>query len=506
MCSSGASAHERFIFNSPSQMNKHSLVLVTVDCLRADHVGFQGYPRPVTPFLDSLANESIVFPEAIAAGVPTYFAFPAIFASRYPLALGRQVLGIAPGEPTIATVLRESGYATAALLAGNPYLSARFGYEQGFNTFRDFLDSAPPMSAISPKPPVKSRLSNLNRILEAASRRTRLTAAMYNELLFRYGMWHSARENVPVHTLRRYPGAHVMVDQACSWLRTVGSEPFFLWIHLMDPHHPHYPPSEALSAVGFSGMTTRRIRFLNSFWNRREIGAGRLQRYKEEIVALYDAGIYWVDRQISRLAECLQHLRRWHDTVLVVTSDHGEEFLEHGVRYHSPLNLPEQLIHVPLLVRVPGASAGSSCSGTFSLLHLAPTVLDAIGGTVPSTFRGQSHWSQILAGTYVGEPAIAESAGTGDSPLRPEDRMQPRVMAVRDRQYKLIVRFADKAESFYDLKNDPDEQSPLPRDVLIRERAQLLHLAQFHLRQTRENRNAELALRARLREIRQTLC
>lgn len=482
---------------------KRSLILVTVDCLRADHVGFQGYSRPVTPFLDLLARESIVFSQAIAAGVPTYFAFPAMLASRYPLALGRQVFGIAAGEPTIATALKESGYLTAALLAGNPYLSARFGYEQGFNTFRDFLDSASP--AISAKPPAKSRLSNLNRILEAASCRTRLTAAMYNELLFRYGMWHSARETVPVDTLRRYPGAHVMVDQACSWLRTVGNEPFFLWIHLMDPHHPHYPPPEALSALGLSRMTTPRMRFLNAFWNRREIGRERLQRYKEEIVALYDAGIYWVDRQISRLVECLHQLRRWDDTALVVTADHGEEFLEHGLRYHSPLNLPEQLIHVPLLVRVPGVPAGSSCPGTFTLLHLAPTLLDAMGGTIPAAFQGRSQWSQILAGTYVGEPAIAESVGTGDSPLRLEDRMRRRVMAVRDRQYKLVVRFTDKAESFYDLKNDPDEQSPLPRDVLIRERARLLHLAQSHLRQTRKNPDAEFALRARLREIRQTL-
>src|SRR5947209_9123925 len=75
---------------------QRSLVLVTVDCLRADHVGFLGYPRPTTPFLDTLALHSYVFPSAIVAGAPTYFSFPAILASRFPLALGRDVLGIAP--------------------------------------------------------------------------------------------------------------------------------------------------------------------------------------------------------------------------------------------------------------------------------------------------------------------------------------------------------------------------------------------------------------------------
>src|SRR5579864_9164769 len=125
-----------------------SIVLVTVDCLRADHVGFMGYERPTTPFLDSLASESFVFPAAIVAGAPTYYSFPAILASRYPLALGRDILGLAPDEPTLATALKQAGYVTASIGAANPYISSRFGYEQGFDVFRDFLDQeSAPLSA-----------------------------------------------------------------------------------------------------------------------------------------------------------------------------------------------------------------------------------------------------------------------------------------------------------------------------------------------------------------------
>src|ERR1700675_2101662 len=120
--------------------NPTSLILVTVDCLRADHVGFMGYKRPTTPFLDSIAPEGFVFPSAIVAGAPTYYSFPAILASRYPLALGRDLLGLAPEEPSLASVLKQAGYATAAFGAANPYISSRFGYAQGFDTFRDFLD------------------------------------------------------------------------------------------------------------------------------------------------------------------------------------------------------------------------------------------------------------------------------------------------------------------------------------------------------------------------------
>src|SRR5215470_7818154 len=128
-----------------------SLVLVTVDCLRADHAGFMGYQIPTTPFLDSLSAESFVFPVAITGGAPTYYSLPTILPSRYPLALGRDLIGLAPGEASLATVLKQSGYATAAFCAGNPYLSARFGYEQGFDIFEDFLaaDVAPPADFVS---------------------------------------------------------------------------------------------------------------------------------------------------------------------------------------------------------------------------------------------------------------------------------------------------------------------------------------------------------------------
>src|SRR2546423_13798168 len=120
-----------------------SIVLVTVDCLRADHVGFMGYERPTTPFLDSLASANFVIPAAIVAGAPTYYSFPAILGSRHSLALGRDVLGLAPGEPSLATVLKQAGYATAGITAANPYLSLQFGYDQGFNEFRDYLSDEP---------------------------------------------------------------------------------------------------------------------------------------------------------------------------------------------------------------------------------------------------------------------------------------------------------------------------------------------------------------------------
>jgi arylsulfatase A-like enzyme len=479
--------------------------LVTVDCLRADHVGFQGYTRPVTPFLDSLAKGSIVFSDAVVAGAPTYFSFPAIMASRYPLGLGREIVGVAPREETIATALQGSGYATAAFLAGNPYLSPRYGYDQGFGEFRDFLDSS--SSGVTTIPSLQGGpgLSKLNRGLEAMARRTRPTAAAYDEFYFRYCQWRSAKEDVSLDQLRRYPAADVVISKSCSWLEGVHDQPFFLWIHLMDPHHPYYPPAEALSSLGILDIPARRARYLNSFWNRGDVGPRRLQRHKAEILSLYDAGVHWVDKQLSRLVAALQQLQRWDETVFVVTADHGEEFLEHGERYHSPTGLPEQLIHVPLLVRAPGICGVTISSCPFSLIHLAPTLLEAVGTEAPDRFQGQSRWRQICAGSLAGEPVIAECAEESSHTHRIGDWDRLRLMAVRDGNLKLVIRFSDQTDHLYDLKNDPEELSPLPAGVQKKERVRLLQFAREHLRESRQGRDAVSAARARLREIRRSL-
>src|SRR5690349_5039147 len=159
-----------------------SLVLVTVDCLRSDHVGFMGYARPTTPILDSLARDACVFSQAIVAGAPTYYSFPAMLASRFPLALGRDVVGLAPGEHSLALVLQQSGYATAAFSAGNPYLSARFGYDQGFDVFRDFLDVKLPSVQEEGSPTTRTRW---NQRFNKMSHRLGL-GELYEELYFQY--------------------------------------------------------------------------------------------------------------------------------------------------------------------------------------------------------------------------------------------------------------------------------------------------------------------------------
>jgi arylsulfatase A-like enzyme len=323
---------------------------------------------------------------------------------------------------------------------------------------------------------------------------------IYDELYFRY-----CQRSTPVAAsldgLRRFPSADVIVDYACQWLTSIGDAPCFLWLHLMDSHSPYYPKEEALALLGRRPVTPYQARYLNSYWNRSDLGPLRLARRREEVVALYDAGIRWVDVQIARLTQSLKQLNRWDDCVFALTADHGEEFLDHGGRYHPPSKLMEELIHVPLLLRAPGASGNAGANNTpFSLIHLAPTLLDAAQLPVPPEFQGRSYWQRAVAAGH--EIAISESVANCTNPFRPENRLGPRVLSVRESQFKLMLFFDPPEEYLYDLAADPGEQSPLAPTAHKAVRRRLLETAREHVHRSVEQRNWQMRVRARLQELR----
>lgn len=477
-----------------------SILLVTVDCLRADHVGFMGYRRPTTPFLDTLASESLVFPSAIVAGAPTYYSFPAIYASRYPLALGRDVIGLAPEEPTLASCLGEAGYATASFAAANPYISGRFGYEAGFEVFKDFLQDSPaPLPEVNPGHPQGAHW--LNRYLQKMRPALGPLGLAYDELYFRYCQRVAPRPN-SLDELRRFPAADVIVSEAVNWLDSIGTRPFFLWLHLMDPHSPYYPTKEALELMGDDPITPYEARYLNCFWNRSDIGQRRLAKRRDELIALYDAGIRWVDRQVQRLIDSVRRANRWSDCIFAFTADHGEEFLDHGGRYHPPSRLMEELIHVPLLLRVPGLGQKSVSNGPFSLIHLAPTLMDLIELTPPSSFQGRSYREELTTGAEFTGPAISECVSGCTNPFQMKNRAGSRVLSVRESRFKLVLYFDPPSDSLYDLTNDPKEQHPLPVHTETPVRRRLLEIARQHLHRCALDRDSQARMRAMIRDLR----
>lgn len=442
-------------------------------------------------------------PTAIVAGTPTYYSLPAIFASRFPLALGRDMLGIAPKEPTLATVLQRAGYATACFAAANPYISARFGFEQGFDRFRDFLESDVIETAAPGSSEVNRRgwASHINRGLQSIRPAMGPLGKVYDELYFEYCQWVTP---VPqsLDALRMFPSADVIVDHALEWLSGIGNTPFFLWLHFMDPHSPYYPKQSALSTLSDRPITPQRARYLNSYWKRTDIGVMRLAKYQEEICALYDAGVNWVDEQLRRLVASLETSNRWNSCVFALTADHGEEFLDHGRRYHPPSHLTEEIIRVPLLLRIPEVQTNGHAKSPFSLIHLAPTLLDALGEAVPSTFYGNSQLTRLKSVQDFETPAISECVAGCTNPFRSETRKGPRVLSVRESRYKLTKNFGTGVEDLYDLETDPAEQSPLPTSVEKGTRRRLLEVARDHLYSSAQERNHRLRIAALLRERR----
>lgn len=479
---------------------RKSVLLVTVDCLRADHCGFMGYRQPTTPFLDGVAESSFIFPTAIVTGAPTYFSLPGILASRYPLSLGREVLGLAVHEQNLASVFKQQNYATGFFGAGNPYLSAQFGYDFGFDAFHDSLGGKlTPLAGKNARTAPRNWSESLNRALANVSHRIPGARTAYDELYFQYCQMRAAPVQ-PLDAMRRFPSADAIVDQAQSWLASVGKGPFFLWLHFMDPHAPYYPKQEALQTLGRHKLTASRARYLNAYWNRSDIGSKRLAQIRDQVVAMYDAGICWVDAQLARFIETLRRNNLWEDCIFALTADHGEEFLENEGRYHAP-SLREKLIHVPLLLRVPGVPRKELCGNPFSVLHLAPTLLAAAGSATPSDFQGESYWDRIREGSSWTDPAIAECVVGCTNPYHPELRRGGRLLAVREARYKLMLNFDAHSEDLFDLQNDPAEQSSLPPEAAKPERRRLLEAALVHLRTSNRQRDTETYLRTRLREI-----
>lgn len=484
---------------------KRSLVLITVDCFRADHAGFLGYDRPTTPFLDSLAGESLVFSNAIVAGAPTYFSFPAMMSSRYPLSLGRDVVGLAPEEPAIASALSEAGYVTAAFLAANPYLSPRFGYDAGFDTFRDFLGAeAVAPSGESDVGKSQGVLSRWNLHLAKISHALGPVGPLYDELYFQYCQRLAGSPSLSLDQLRRFPAADVIVDHARDWLTGLADQPFFLWLHLMDPHSPYYPRQEALDLMGQCPLDAHRARYLNSYWNRGDLegepGKRRLESHRKEVVALYDAGIRWMDTQVARLVDILRGLGRWENCMIALTADHGEEFLDHGGRYHPPSKVTEELVRVPLLLHGAGLSEPGTVSAPFSLLHLAPTLLDLLQVPIPGSFRGDSFFRRN--GKSGDGEAIVECVPGCSNPFVIESRLHRRLLAVREARYKMVLDFNSPLEELFDLDTDPGERQPLPADAEKAVRRRLLDRARHHLADSLRSRDPDCRLAARLRDLR----
>jgi len=401
-------------------MEKRNLLLITIDCLRADHLSFIGRRGPNTPNLDALAKEGVSFTQAISVGPETSSSFIALHSSTYPLMFDGY-LRLSNYRTTLAEVLKRHGYVTAAFHS-NPFLSRSRGFSRGFDTFYDSITS------------VKSKPFILN---------------FFTRFAKRLG-------------LSKYPYPYVrasaMNKMVLTWLRKHPKN-FFVWLHYMDVHHPYLPPKDFKP----KSIDNDRIKLLNE--KLKSIGKkGRIDEDElsskdlEDVRTLYGCMVKYVDHVIGALLEDVQEVVDMGNTFIVITADHGIELCEHGGLLHST-KLYDELLKVPLIIWGPDLRKGV-VEDQVSLLDLAPTILDLLRIPKPSAFLGKS-LLPIIRGNYPHEEeavVISEVGHKQEDPSR--ILIKERQIALRTPMWKFIYK-EQGVHELYNLKHDPKEQKNL---------------------------------------------
>jgi arylsulfatase A-like enzyme len=374
-----------------------NVILLTIDALRKDALGCYGNRFGLTPFIDSLKDESVIFTRAQAIGPYTEASFPGILASSYYLEYGKEKR-LSTEKILISEVLARHGIATAAFHS-NPYLSAYFGWDRGWNVFYDSLDVE-----TSPEVPyLKGNVINKKA----------------NEWLF-------------------------------SYLKGEGYEPFFLWLHYMDVHEPYMPEKKGLKTVDPKLDISRNGMFdlFKDVLLKRDVSC---KERVEHLNTLYSAKVLEMDCYVREFFDMLQRLGVLQNSVVIITSDHGDEFNEHGGLSHDG-KMYSELIDVPLLITNYDRAKCEVCNALVSNVDIPPTVIHLFGiDDRAQNFEGQS---------LLPFPSYREKGCFGEaiSKVGPKEteRNKP-IYFYRERDLKMIYREDDSSWEMYDLRKDPRE-------------------------------------------------
>lgn len=332
----------RLVAAAPGAPN---IVLLVWDTVRRDNLGLYGYSRATTPVLDSLAGDAIVFDRALTASSWTLPSHASMFTGRLPHELSSTwKIALDDHWPTLAEVLTDRGYRTAGFAGNTSFVSFESGLSRGFTHFQDY------------------RLS-VGRLF--------LTPAVGRFLITRNPVrWRLLRNS-----------ARQLNDWSLAWLdRQDGDRPFFLFVNYYDAHRPYEPPAPFDTLFGRPAAARRQQLGQTGYvWTTAE---------RDTAMAPYDGGIAYLDNMLGNLLAGLKRRGLLDNTVVIVTSDHGEHFGEHGLILHGN-SLYRQLLEVPLLILDP-RRPGSHIDEPVSLVNLAATILSLAGGEGGATLPGRS--------------------------------------------------------------------------------------------------------------------
>ncbi|MFT4978186.1 MAG: arylsulfatase A-like enzyme [Myxococcota bacterium] len=403
--------------HQPPDLAEHpNILFIVVDALRTDRLGAYGGSRGLTPTMDRLAAEGIVFEQAFAHAAWTRPAMASLMTSSPPAAHGtdRRISALPESAETLAEVLSNRSYLTAAIPNSRDVARAQ-RFQQGFDRF-DY--HAPRM---------------LPGATESAQRLT-----LYGVLRRLH-----TRSGAPQRVVSYYRPAEDVVGAARELISSAGGQRWFLWTHLMEPHPPY---------------------FYRPLDGRAELLPGTVPQPQDvgRVQAQYDAEVRWVDARLGELIEWLREQGQLEHTAIVLTSDHGTELLDHG-GWGFGETLYDEILHVPLIIRLPDQQhAGARVDWQVRQLDIAPTIAGLVGAPPPDTWQGRDLLEPGFESWLLGEapppkerPIIAESTFRGSemAALRAEGWKYIRVSPGHPRRLR--------AEELYQTGPDPHERESL---------------------------------------------
>jgi arylsulfatase A-like enzyme len=393
-----------------------NVLLVTIDTLRADHLGAYGYARNTSPAIDAFARRGTVFEQAYTFWPKTRGSFVMMFTGKPPSQNGYAKTHpmLLDFNPTIASVLKDAGYDTAAAV-DNPNVAAQHGYAKGFDSYRETWQE------------------------QGLATETDRAAA------------------ITAQAVRFIAGARA-------------DRPFFLWIHYVNPHAPYTPPppfdAAFLDAASSQGPVLPVVSGFHGGVPQQWAVPGKDR--SGFYVAQYDGEIAAADREVGRVLDALRASPAADRTLVVLTSDHGESLGEHDYYFDHGEDLFDPSLRIPLIVVQPGAPAGRRSAELASTLDVFPTILDALKVSYPPDLAGTS----LL-------PIVEGRAGPERSHLFAQnERHLTAVLDARFKLVETPSE--DRVRrALYDRKADPGENRDVGREQAVELRARGDQLDRF---------------------------
>jgi arylsulfatase A-like enzyme len=400
-----------------------NVIVMVVDALRADHLSSYGYERDTSPFMDTLGAEGVRFENAISPSSWTQPSHASMLTGRYTYDTQAETQPLDDTYPTIGELMQANGYRTGGFSGNTLFFTRRQGHGRGFLHFEDNYQSVPDAF---------------------------LNSSLYGFIFDFYGLRKVLNyEGVPTRKL-----AEDINRSALNWIEQDANKPFFVFINYFDVHDPYTPPEPYRSRYA---VVPNPGGLINGFMERYHPDLTSEQLQTE--IDAYDGSISYVDDQIKKLYEELEKRGLLENTIVIVTSDHGESFGEHGLIQHSA-SLYLQEIHVPLIIWGPHyVPAGVVIDTPVSTVALSPTILELIQanhGTIPgaslSVLFNQDtapDWPQPIA-------ELAHLPGAPD--VNPSTHGALKSVVGAEMQYIIHEKFG---EELYDWRSDPEETKNL---------------------------------------------